>query len=138
VYRHTVVDVDQLAATLGDRDRAIDVALTYIHAFLSTVPHGAQTSFEATTVPDTVLVEVGDGLLPNYASAFEEGDTPTVSRATKALVNYVPLVNKAFSVEHTAAFALTTKPVDDVTVLGTRKDTLRDILDGVRATLMEA
>lgn len=135
LYRYAVVDVDQLTATLGDRDRAIAAALAFVNGFVNTVPRGAQNSFTSNTVPDTILVEVGNTAI-SYAPAFED-ESPTVRRATRALTDYASRVKKAFGVEHAASFTYTTSDVD-MSALGTPVDMVEDILDGVRAALAEA
>lgn len=105
LYRYATVDFDQLVKTLGDSNKALDTVAAFIDGFLRTVPIGAKNSYGTSTLPSTVVVEVGDSTV-NYAPAFE-ASSRTSEDGTRRLFEYIGKVNAAFDITPSLARVLT-------------------------------
>lgn len=100
-YRYSVIDLDQLAANLGDRELARKAVEAYTRAVVEAVPSGKQNTFAAHNPPTTVLITIRHGQAPrNLANAFEcpvpANGTGVVSESVKRLASYWSRVDAAY------------------------------------------
>lgn len=86
LYRYANVNLDALADNLdGDRDRAIDAALSFVESFTLEMPSGKSNTFANRTLPHAIVVQVRDRPM-NCATAFEQPIESAHGNARESLV----------------------------------------------------
>lgn len=93
LYRYAWIDMDQLEHNLGSRENADEAAKAFIRSFVVSMPSGKQNAFAHRTLPDTVVVEVGDNAPCNGDNAFlkpvETGEgVDVMAESVKAFIDH--------------------------------------------------
>ncbi len=148
-YRYAVVDVDQLAQNLdGDREAARDAVRAFLTAAVTALPSGKQNSFAAQVRPEVVMAVVRrDGMPLSLVNAFAAPVQPKEQslayHATEKLAEqwnametmYGGLMPDAAPTEVFVA----TPHVEALDGLSeSRKDSVREVIDGVDAAIAGA
>jgi len=94
LYRYATVDLRELAQNLdGDRDRALDLAITFTNAFATSMPTGKANTFANHTRPEFVLLAVRDDQPVSLVGAFERpvrpADSGYVAESAARLLTYL-------------------------------------------------
>lgn len=72
LYRYATVEMGALIKNLdGEVERALDLSVAFVKAFVTSIPTGKQNTFAHQTRPDLVLVAVRDDQPVNLVGAFE-------------------------------------------------------------------
>lgn len=71
LYRYATVNVDGLAANLGDREVAVKAARAFVESFLTSMPTGKQNTFANRTLPEAIVVSVRKDRPVSLVNAFE-------------------------------------------------------------------
>ena len=72
LYRYATVNVNALAANLGNVDATRIGVEAFVRAFLTSMPSGKMNTFANRTLPEVVVVQVRDSQSVNLVGAFEE------------------------------------------------------------------
>ncbi|QAY64108.1 type I-E CRISPR-associated protein Cas7/Cse4/CasC [Xylanimonas allomyrinae] len=101
LYRYATVDVDLLAANLGDVTATERAVRAFLEAFVKSMPTGKQNTFANRTLPDAVVISVREDQPVSYVGAFEEAVTETIDggrvrRSAQKLADYARDVADAY------------------------------------------
>jgi CRISPR system Cascade subunit CasC len=72
LYRYATIDVDLLAANLGDVVATERAVSAFLRAFTTSMPTGKQNTFANRTLPDAVVISVRADQPVSYVGAFED------------------------------------------------------------------
>lgn len=72
LYRFATVDMTSLAENLGDPAAAVEAAIAFVQAFITSMPTGKQNTFANNTLPELVYLTVRDTRSISLVNAFEE------------------------------------------------------------------
>lgn len=72
LYRFATVNLQGLAANLGDDEVTVEAAVAFVKAFLTSLPSGKQNTFANNTLPEAVLLRVRDDRSISLVNAFED------------------------------------------------------------------
>lgn len=72
LYRFATVDMVSLQENLGEQGAAVDAALAFVRAFITSLPTGKQNSYAHNTLPELVYVTVRDTRSISLVNAFEQ------------------------------------------------------------------
>lgn len=72
LYRYATVNVNALAANLGNVEATRIGVEAFVRAFLTSMPSGKMNTFANRTLPEVVVVQVRDSQSVNLVGAFEE------------------------------------------------------------------
>ncbi|WP_130840429.1 type I-E CRISPR-associated protein Cas7/Cse4/CasC [Corynebacterium neomassiliense] len=125
LYRYATVDIDTLAANLGDRTAAARAVEAFIQAFSLSMPTGKQNTFANRTRPDFILAEVRTDQPVSLVNAFEKpvaNDGTALASAAVELARYAVDGDRDFG----------TKPATSLFLVNERASTpeLLSALDG--------
>ena len=114
LYRFATVNVEALAANLGNEQLARVATQQFVEAFIQSMPTGKQNTFANNTLPELVYVTVRDTRSVSLVTAFEDPVVPEpgenrVVALTKAMVEEARGIEDAYGLKPKAAFVLSTK-----------------------------
>ncbi|GAB2456928.1 type I-E CRISPR-associated protein Cas7/Cse4/CasC [Nocardioides hungaricus] len=72
LYRYASINVDQLAANLGDEELVARAVEAFVRSFVISMPTGKQNAFANVTLPEVVAAQIRDRRPVNLVGAFEE------------------------------------------------------------------
>lgn len=112
LYRFATVNVEGLAANLGNADMAREAAVLFIKAFIESMPTGKQNTFANNTLPELVYVAVRDTRSVSLVNAFEEPverkDSIRRQAAVEALAQEARDIQEVYGMKPLAAYVLAT------------------------------
>lgn len=76
LYRFATLDVESLTENLGDRDAAVEAAVTFLRSFITSLPTGKQNTFAHNTLPELVYVAVREDRSISLVNAYENPIAP--------------------------------------------------------------
>jgi CRISPR system Cascade subunit CasC len=116
-YRYANVAAHEVERLMGDREAAMASIAAFIKGFVMSLPSGMQTSFAHATLPDFVLIQVGDTAPFSLVSAFlapintpdmsqvsEHGGISISQRAVRALVDRRDEMSQMYGIEYLGEF----------------------------------
>lgn len=71
LYRFATVNLQGLAANLGDDEVTVEATVAFVKAFLTSLPSGKQNTFANNTLPEAVLIRVRNDRSISLVNAFE-------------------------------------------------------------------
>lgn len=72
LYRYATIDLAGLTTNLGVRAAAVKAAISFVRAFIESMPTGKQNTFANRTVPDAIVVRVRTDRPVSLVNAFED------------------------------------------------------------------
>ncbi|MBK8447213.1 MAG: type I-E CRISPR-associated protein Cas7/Cse4/CasC [Micropruina sp.] len=130
LYRYATLNVDLLAAQLGEPSDAVRAVAEFVRSFIESMPTGKQNTFANGTLPDAVVVSARSDRGVSYVGAFERPvragrDGGYLQNSAAALTDYAKDVVAQYA-----------SPAGETWVLrvGSATDSL-DALGGTRVTL---
>lgn len=113
LYRFASVNVEALAANLGDAEAARQASALFVRAFIESMPTGKQNTFANNTLPELVYVAVRDTRSVSLVNAFEEPVASEkggrVQAAVEALTSEEASIEDAYGMKPLAAFVVDPK-----------------------------
>jgi len=101
LYRYATVAVHELNRQLADE--TINAVLSFVQAFVRSMPTGKQNTFANRTLPDALLITLRKDQPINFVGAFEKpisvSDEGYVATSAKRLTAHVMSVYKSFAKE---------------------------------------
>ncbi|VEI13471.1 type I-E CRISPR-associated protein Cas7/Cse4/CasC [Trueperella bialowiezensis] len=117
LYRFATVNVDGLAANLGDVELALPATNMFIRAFIESMPTGKQNTFANNTLPELVYVAIRDTRSVSLVNAFEdpvEGKDGTRRQAAaRALAQEAREIEETYGMKPIGSFVLATGGLDE-------------------------
>lgn len=145
LYRYATLDLDSLAAQLGDAQAAAEGAAAFVEAFVRSMPTGKQNTFANRTLPNIVSVAFRSGQPINPVSAFERPVRPTeeksiTQQAAVRLANELKNIEEAYCMPAEKAWCVRVGDYGDadLEVLGERvnlDELVRNVRDETLGTL---
>ncbi|MEI7900614.1 MAG: type I-E CRISPR-associated protein Cas7/Cse4/CasC [bacterium] len=101
-YRYSLVDVKQLAQTLGgNMELACEAVLAFARAMVMAIPSAKQNSHAAQNPPDFVMTVVRDGGFPaSYANAFQKPVRPGSTGLMESSITELAAYDKSISMAY--------------------------------------
>ncbi|MEU4413345.1 type I-E CRISPR-associated protein Cas7/Cse4/CasC [Nocardia salmonicida] len=133
-YRYANIDLQGLHTNLGgDTAMARELVAAFLDAFATTVPTGKQNSTAAQTLPELVHVAVRTDRPVSLAAAFEAPVSANTDGwavpSRKRLSDYATRLQRMWTGTSVAWDAFTSIDDVDYTGIGTRIDSVADLLD---------
>lgn len=72
LYRYATVNIDGLTANLGDSEAAVESAIAFVKAFLTSLPSGKQNTFANNTLPEAAIIRLRTDRSISLVNAFED------------------------------------------------------------------
>ena len=72
LYRYATADLEGLQRNLGTKEAAIEAAVAFVSAFISSMPTGKQNTFANRTLPEAVVVSLRSDRPVSWVNAFED------------------------------------------------------------------
>ncbi len=142
LYRYATVNVDALHKTLGNTAATALATSAFIRSFVTSMPTGKQNTFANRTLPDAVVVTIGDGQPVNLVGAFEEAlvassGATRLSDAARRLTEHSQEIDEAFGSSAVATFVVHVgQSTASLTALGARVS-FDALLAGVAAAVAQ-
>ncbi len=127
LYRYATLDLDRLAAALGDEVVTRQAVRAFVEAFITTMPSGKQNTFANRTLPDAVVVQVREGQPVNLVGAFEEpvpsGEHGRLVRSAELLAQRSAELDQAFGTTPRSTWVIAVGPArEPLAEMGTAVD----------------
>lgn len=137
LYRYITINVDALAASIGDKNLAIQAVQEAVRAFVLSMPTGRQNTFAANTRPDFIMAQVRNDQPTNLVSAFEtpvRADNITDKAADELLKLQVSL-DELYGTEALYTGVVASKRVSEKTLALDKRCTFNELIDQISNTL---
>lgn len=112
LYRFATINVEGLAANLGNADMASEAAVLFIKAFIESMPTGKQNTFANNTLPELVYVAIRNTRSISLVNAFEDPvereDSTRRLAAAEALAQEARDIEDVYDMKPLAAYVLAT------------------------------
>lgn len=109
LYRFATVDVEGLAANLGDAEATARAVEAFVNGFVTSMPTGKQNTFANRTIPDAVLVCIRDDRSINLVGAFEEAVVSTAGFTRASVARLVAEFDSVSSMGFAPAMVITAR-----------------------------
>ncbi len=139
LYRYANVAVHELHRQLGEKQAVVNTLKLFIEAFANSLPTGKVNTFANQTIPQVLVVSLRTDRPISMVSAFENPIKSTDGYTSKSIERLAEefVRSEKFVSKPVETLYVTMEDIDAIKSVGSEKESLMDLLNGVEKSLNE-
>ncbi len=139
LYRYANVAIHELHRQLGEKEAVINTLKLFIEAFANSLPTGKVNTFANQTIPQMLVISLRTDRPISMVSAFENPIKSTEGYIRKSIERLAEefVKSEKFVSKPVETMYVSMEDMDIIKSIGSEKQSLMDLLDGVEDSLNE-